>query len=361
MKRKDPRLAEVHLSWRQRATYNAYQLLDHFISRPITNKLVGKLRYRSFESVKKSLQKKGDGRLINVERRKDLSDKELKEHYIRKGIPVVLEGKAKDWPCVKNWSPQFIKDHYGNDEVPLIDAIYLEKGVQYEKLGKIIDQVLAGQSSYLRFYNLLAKHPERFHDFDHEWFRKQRQKDAYVEFTQVFIGGKNSQTGLHNAHADNLFVQVYGEKEWVLYPNDFMPIIDPPSTTSGTHRVAPKRGKYGQPFDPFKPDYEDYPMFKHIDGYHVVLQPGDILYNPPYMWHAVKNRTENIGLGYRWISPSSALSVSPFYYFLDLCAYRPTYFKAYKWYKDDGNAEFLYAEKMLRKHLEKQEKKKAKV
>ena len=78
------------------------------------------------------------------------------------------------------------------------------------------------------------------------------------------------------------------------------------------------------------------------------------------MWHAVKNLSESIGLGYRWVSPSSAIRISPFYYFLDLCAYRPSYFKAYKWYKDDSNAEFLYAEKMLRKYQAKQARKKEK-
>ncbi len=358
---KDPRLPINTFSFTQRATYNFFQVLDHFLSRPVTGKLLGKARYKAFEGVKKVMESKTDAKVIPVERRTDLSIEEFKNYYVKNGIPVVFEGAAKDWECCKTWTPEFFKAQYGNDEVPLIDAIYLDQGVKYVKLGEIIDEVLKGNSSYLRFYNMLSRHPERYNDFDREWLRKLRHKDAYVEFTQIFIGGENSNTGMHNSHADNLFVQVHGEKEWILHPNHYVPIIDPPSTTGGTYRITPKRGKYGQPFDPFTPDYESYPLFKNADSYHVILKPGDVFYNPPYMWHTVRNNTESIGLGFRWVSASSAFRSSPLYYLLDLCAYRPSYFKAFKWYKDDSNAEFLYAEKMMRKHkakLEKQERKK---
>lgn len=358
--KQDPKLPANIFSFKQRATYNFFQVLDHFITRPVTVKLFGKWRYNAFLDIKKTLEKKGSSTIIPVERRTDLSDKEFLEYYVKNGIPVVMEGKAKDWDCCKLWSHEYIKEKYGDDEVPLVDAFYLDQGVRHLQLREIIDQVLKGNNSYLRFYNLLTRHPERLNDFDSAWLKSLKHKDAYVEFTQVFIGGAKSQTGMHNSHADNLFVQVYGEKEWVLYPNYFMPLIDPPSTTGGTYRIAPKRGKYGQPFDPYKPDHEDYPLFQYIDGYRVVLKPGDVFYNPPYMWHTVRNNTASIGIGFRWVSPSNVLRSYPLYYLLDLCAYRPSYFVAYRWHRRDSNAEFLYAEKMYRKEKERQEKKKAK-
>ncbi|MFD2566784.1 cupin-like domain-containing protein [Pseudotenacibaculum haliotis] len=344
----------------QRFGYGFFQFLDHFLSRKLTVKLFGKLRYKLFLSISKTLKKKGKGTIKEVDVRENLSVEEFKKQYLKKKIPVVLKGAAKDWESCQKWTPDFFKELYGEDEVPLIDAIYLEQGVKYVKLKQIIEEVLKGNSSYLRFYNLLSRHPERYDDFNKKWLQKLKHKSSYVTFTQIFIGGKNSNTGLHNSHADNLFVQMHGEKEWVLYPNYFAPLIDPPSTTGGTYRVTPKRGKFGQPFNPFQPDYEDYPLYKYIDGYKVVLQPGDVFYNPPYVWHSVRNNTESIGLGYRWVSAFSAFTSSPLYYFLDLCAYRPSYFKAYKWYKDDSNAEFLYAEKMLKKQQERMKRKESK-
>lgn len=359
--KQDPKLPACVFTKGQIRKYNFFQFCDHFISRPLTNKLFGKWRQRVFEDIKATLEKKGTSTIIPVERVKDLSVEKFKNYYVKYGIPVVFEGAAKDWEAINKWSPEYFKEVYGNDEVPLVDAFYLDKGVTHLKLKEIIDEVLKGQNSYLRFYNLLHRHPECYNEFDQSWLKSLKHAKSYVEFTQVFIGGAKSMTGMHNSHADNLFVQVYGEKEWVLYPNYFMPLIDPPSTTGGTYRIAPMRGKNGQPFNAFYPDFETYPLYQYIDGYNVVLKPGDVFYNPPYMWHTVRNNTDSIGIGFRWCSFSNIRKSYPFYYFLDLMAFRPLYFKAYRWHKKDSNKEFLYAEKMYRKMKAKEEKAKRKL
>lgn len=357
---RDPRLPLHVFSFGQRFTYGFFQFLDHFLSRRVVVKLFGRWRYRAFESVKRTLEANGPGQLIPVERRKSLSIEEFHREYLMKGIPVVIEGAALNWPCTVQWTPENIREMYGEDEVPMLDAVYLENGVKYIKLRQIIDEILEGKNTYFRFYNLLARHPERIADFDLEWLRKMKHKRNYTEFFQVFIGGAHSRTAMHNAHADNLFVQVHGEKEWILYPHYFAPLIDPPSTLGGTYRIGPKRGEKGKPFDPYFPDYETYPLYKYIHGYHVILKPGDVFYNPPYMWHTVRNNSSSIGIGYRWTNALSAFRNGPLYYILDLCAYRPSYFRAYRWYKKDSNAEFVYLEKQLRKQREKQERKKKK-
>ena len=355
---RDPRLPKCPISYRNRAQYNFYQVLDHFISRPLTVKLFGKSRYRLFKRISKELEDRGSSTILPVERRKNLSIEEFKREYLHKGIPVVLEGAAKNWTCCEEWDFSLFSKEYGDDDVPIVDPIYVEQGVKYLKLKEVVREILNGKNMYFRFYNLLSRHPERLGDLKLDWLKSLRHKKAYTEFTQVFIGGANSMTGMHNSHADNLFVQVKGEKHWILYPNYFVSLIDPPSTTGGTYRVSPRRGKEAKPFHHFTPDYETYPLYKYIDGYRVELKPGDVFYNPPYMWHAVKNMSENIGVGFRWVSAGSAFKTSPLYYLLDLMAYRPSYFKAYKWHKNDGNAEFLYMQKLIEKQRKRQAKQK---
>ncbi len=346
----DPRLPKNPFNFKQRATYNFFQVLDHFITRQMTLKLLGNWRYKAFLRAAESLKKKGKGELIQVERRSNLTEEEFKNEYVKKGIPVVLTGAANNWDCVKKWSPQFFKKLHGSDQVPIIDSADLGKDIEYISLAELIDAIEQGNNkAYFRFYNLLVQHPEHLKDFDLEWLRSFRHKRQYFESFQVFIGGEGSMTDIHNAHIANLFVQAYGKKEWVLYPNHYVPFIDPPSTENGIFRNAPARVD-NKAFNPFNPDFEAYPYFGCLDGYRVILEPGDVLYNPPFMWHAVRNLTDSIGVGFRWVNVWHSFKASPTYYLLDLMAYRPNYFKSIRMVKQNANQQFIHRLEKMRKY-----------
>lgn len=337
----DPNFPKNPFPLWQRVGYHIFQFIDHFISRPITIKLLGKPRYWLFLQMVKKLKATGPSKKIEVERRTDLTLEEFKNYYVKKGIPVIFDGFAKNWGCVKNWSPEYFKELHGDDEVPLIDSADLNKEIEYTTLSKVIDEIDKGNNKiYFRFYNLLFRHPEHLKDFDLKWLRKHRHKSIYFESFQVFIGGKNSTTGIHNAHISNLFVQAYGEKEWYLYPNHLIPFIDPLPTLNGIYRNAAARSN-GKPFSPFSPNYEDYPYFNYLDCYHLILKPGDVFYNPPFMWHTVRNPSKSIGVGFRWINAIHSFKSSPIYYLLDLMAFKPNYFSSIKMVKKNANDQFI--------------------
>ena len=73
------------------------QILDHFFGR----KRFFKDRTAYYKNLNETMPKIGEGCVMPIERRKDLSLKEFKSHYVKKGIPVVLEGAALDWPLRK--------------------------------------------------------------------------------------------------------------------------------------------------------------------------------------------------------------------------------------------------------------------
>jgi hypothetical protein len=311
-----------------------------------------------------SLKKHGEGKLMPIERRKDLSLEEFKNHYVRKGIPVVLEGAAKDWACANKWSLEYFKELHGKDEIVLVDQGDEDYPYELTTLADVINNIRGGGSKYYRFYPLLVRHPEHIKDFDYEWLRKRRNKPVMVDAFQVFIGGEGSYTGLHNANQSNLFVQTYGEKKWALYSHYYSTIIDP-SPIHNLYRTAPRKKVEG-PFNPFEPDFSaPYELYKYIDGYEVHLKPGDILWNPPFYWHAVKNVTDSIGVGYRWLSPFYSFKISPLYMLLDCFATKPPIWKTYSLYKKDINELQLEEVKKLEeaKRIMKaqEEKKKTKV
>lgn len=336
------------LSYSQRLNYGAYQFLDHFFGRQNVFKLFRGQRRSLFRGIRSSLQKKGEGKLIPIERRKDLSREEFTREYIHKGIPVVLEGAAKDWDCCKKWSMQYLKDLHGDDDIVLVDQNRPLDPYEKIKLRDVIDNIREGGSKYYRFYPLFARHPEHMAECDFKWLRSFRHKFTIAESTQCFIGGKGTETAIHNAYPPNLFVMAHGEKEWVIYPPYYTAIVDP-DPVRNIYRSAPY--KAGYPFNPFNPDYKSYELYKHIDGYHVHLKQGDILWNPPYWWHTVKNLTDSIGFGYRWVPPLYCFKIAPLYFTLDMLCMNPPVWETIKLFKKDFNLLQLAETGRLKEYL----------
>lgn len=324
------------LSKSQLLKYGYFQILDHFLGRTRAHHLTETQRRKFYHQLIKRFEERGEGKTIPLERRKNLSLEEFKKEYVAKQKPVILEGAAKEWDCVKNWNLDYFKNLHGKDEIAIMDQQDMHSPYVRMTLADVIDGIRQGNGKYYRFYPLLEKHPEHILDFDYKWLRDRRNKGTWFEAFQVFIGGHDTVTPLHNANQCNLFTQVVGEKKWVLYHPKLTAIIDP-APVQNVYRSAPLR-KDDLPFDPFNPDFDPpYALYKYIDGYSVHLKPGDVLWNPPFWWHAVKNLGDSIGVGYRWLPPLYCFKASPLYSFLDLCATNPPIWKSYKLYKQDIN------------------------
>jgi hypothetical protein len=321
---------------KNRVLYGYFQFLDHFIGRPNTLKLHRKSRKKLYDNLNDQLQNKGLGEKKFIERKSNLSLSEFKKNYLKKGIPVVLDGAAKDWECVQNWSLEYFKKLHGEDEILLSGDNYSEEAFEMLKLKDLIDNIREGGQKYYRFYPLLSKHPEHIKDFDYSWLRERKASMPLGEFFQVFMGGKGTSTPMHNSTGANLFTQVYGEKKWVIYPPNKTVIVDP-DPSKNLHRSAPYKTGVG-PFDPFNPNY-DYPyhLYQYIDSYEAVLKPGDVLFLPPHYWHAVTNLTDSIGVGYRWWSLFNSIKVSALYSILDVFILNPPFWKLKKMYGKDYN------------------------
>lgn len=320
----------------ERLQYGYYQFMDHFLGRKRSFRLHQNARKQLYKDLHERFKNSGKvGQTHEIERRKDLSLNEFKNHYIKKGIPVVLEGKAKDWACAKNWSLDYFSDLYGDEEILYVNHEVIEDPYERILLRDIMEGIKKGDGSkYYRFYPLLQRHPEHIKDFDYEWILKARHNLTLGENFQVFVGGKGSCTPLHNAFSCNLFTQAYGQKEWYIYSPYYSMIFDPDPAQNIYRNVSSRQGGV---FDPFEPDYDKFPLFKYIDRTHVLLNPGDVFYNPPYWWHSVKNPSDSIGVGYRWLPPLHCFKRSPLYFFLDLCATNPTLWKTMKLAKTDIN------------------------
>ncbi len=115
-----------------------------------------------------------------------------------------------------------------------------------------------------------------------------------ASFAQLFVGRSGTGAPLHFAYAWNFFYMVDGKKKWYfIEPNDFY-LAYPKFVAGGTAGIM-----FSQYPDGIREDIT--PAFKYCPFYVAELEPGDILLNPAYWCHGVKNTTDkSVGIATRW-------------------------------------------------------------
>jgi hypothetical protein len=115
-----------------------------------------------------------------------------------------------------------------------------------------------------------------------------------VGYEQLFVGRRGTGTPFHNAAVWNMFYQIDGVKRWWF--------IDPYDTILGYPlAICGRAASFLFCLWPNEYNEEAFPLFKYCPMYTAELQPGDVLFNPPWWWHAIKNTTETtVAVASRW-------------------------------------------------------------
>lgn len=307
----------MDIKLRNRVQFNFYRFLEHFT----------KLKFdktRLHKRIFNDLSNGPKGQKIQIQRVKDITLRDFKAKYLHKGIPVILDGFASEWGCTKEWNLDSLSKRFGEDKLVLIDENHSsgEYKLSNTTLAEVLEAMRSGdKSKYSRFNRLLYDHPELVDDFDLSWMKKARNKLSSGETFQVFLGARDSQTKIHAASEHNLFTQVVGQKHWYLISPKYDPVLRP------LNLRAPY---FHTDFDPAKPDYDKFPAAEYIDIYEGLLNPGDVLFNPPSFWHQIDNPTASIGVGFRWFNLYDSLKLNCSQTLLTLFALNPTIFTATK-------------------------------
>jgi hypothetical protein len=268
----------------------------------------------------------GDGGVYPVERRCGLTPQEFREKYFVPGIPVVLEGAAAEWPAIKKWTPDYLSRLCGHEETKVLDGrnwtVNRDAGQEAvstaENLVPIHDlmrSVTAGGAWYGAFMELLDTHADLRRDLDLSFVKRFGHTNRHIPWqrnilARMYVGGPGTATSLHCAGVSNLFVQIYGQKKWVLISPWYTPFMYPATT----------RGINWQSRVDFRdPDDAGCPLYRFVDRYETVLGPGDVLWNPPFVWHGVMNLTESIAVSLWWTNVTRAFRSNVLLSMLTLC------------------------------------------
>ncbi|MBK9320213.1 MAG: cupin-like domain-containing protein [Bacteroidetes bacterium] len=230
-----------------------------------------------------------------IDKRKNLSRRELIEEYVIPGIPVVLCDGTKDWKAMGKLTPPYFKSKYG----ALVKEV---KGKAYS-IADFVDLMLSSTENSPAPYpfnlNVEEYFPELLEDFKPEILYAKSNRVHHpllpkfmlkgTEVYELFFGGKGSSFPF--LHIDALFLhtqitQIYGSKEFILYPPEQSEFMYPRKDNPKLSHV-----------DPIHPDFEKFPLFKNAKPIRVMVHPGETILFPTGWWHSTQMYEPCISLG----------------------------------------------------------------
>jgi Cupin-like domain len=254
---------------------------------------------RKLESVTGNLQKVWESQPNYgvVERRKAVSKQEFVERYVRGCRPLVITGIARDWPAMKRWSPEDLKQRFGHMDVQIQAERNSDPNFEANKLahnrktnlGQFVDRVVNGGPTndyYLTANNEVLREPGfapllqdigTLPDFC--------DRSQLARLSSFWFGPAGTNTPLHHDTIMLLHTQITGRKRWRL--------ISPLET--------PRLYNFDNVFSPInldKPDLYRYPLFKDVKVLETVLEPGDTIFLPLAWWHQVTSLAVSLSFSY---------------------------------------------------------------
>lgn len=245
---------------------------------------------------------------------KDFSMERMREATNNWRSPAVVRGLFANTTATKRWGePGYLKSIIGQYQIPVVTNTSWDKGQQNRSMtpiGEAWDEILANElSRTYMFFPVKSRYQVVNHtqtlldeelvdkvnklvrgdlDFDRIW------KGFGSETHKTFVGSQmiagrgmkqakeTTGTGFHCAVGNNWFIQVVGKKQWYF--------VDQYNSAW----MIPRRGGLYNMVTGAKETMQknmDYLPLKTTD-----VSAGDLLYNPDWMWHAIRNY-EGLSIG----------------------------------------------------------------
>lgn len=294
--------------------------------------------------LKLSGKKKNDNDSKIAQNRKGKGSYKIEDQLSPAGTEIILfKGIASHWEAVRNWDLNYFKEKFGNHMItinnnPGLVADNVVTKTEHLKLSEYIQQVQQGDLKYLKLSSLVHDEPQLKNQLDYNVLKNFQPFLSTGETYYTFIGGKGSITPMHNEIPCNVYVQIHGRKRWVLYPPDDFTLL-------GTH--AERRPYFFTNANPDFQEDEKYPFLKYAGKIEIIIEPGDILYVPPFYWHYVENITDSISVAYKFANVPLSLRVSKFFTLMFFMATKPSIFTSF-FVKRVKNKDYILDEKHSR-------------
>jgi hypothetical protein len=233
----------------------------------------------------------------HVEKRSRVSRDEFITRYVRGCRPVVLTDVANDWPAMRRWSPQDLKQRFGHLQVEIQAERSANQRYEVDKLkhrrqvnlGEFVDRVLAkGQSNdeYLTANNELLRRPEFAPLLEDIGSLPQVCDRAQLaDRSSFWFGPGGTVTPLHHDTLMLFHTQIVGRKRWRF--------VSPLQT--------PLLYNHFQVYSDINLDAVNlmrHPDFVGVKVLDVVVEPGETMFLPLAWWHQVSSLDVSLSFSY---------------------------------------------------------------
>ncbi len=275
----------------------------------------------------------------------EMSINTLKEKFAQDIRPIVIRGYAKDHACVRDWTPEYFKENYGQFKVFFTST---EKILNDDNilLSEFIDSVISGNKNRAYIENLsdiFNVFPELHDQIGLDKVGQYLGDYAsYHRIAQFFLGGRGTGAVYHCANELNCFLNIYGEKQWTFVHPKYASAMYTSMFNKGffvgsfVKHNAPKGFLEAQ-----------FPLYNRIPKLRIILKPGDMLINPPWWWHAIDNLSPvTIAVATRWKILTDHIHQNSFYEFVQ--SFRADRLDIFR--KKFADGEVVVSDKQIRKN-----------
>lgn len=212
------------------------------------------------------------------------SDLDIDAWCRRLKTPVLITDIYEVFPRLADWTPNFLDKKVG-DTIVDINSSETDIFVDYHRpvqmsLSEYSRQIKFDSPDVGRRLYLSALRIDRtFPTLKSELLFDTLLPQERMLFQWLWYGPRGNTTGLHYDSSDNFFMQLHGQKRWIMTEPNSILNLHP-------HSALSKRPALSD-FNPLQPDFEKFPKAQNVKFYDLVLNPASVLYIPAFWWHQV--------------------------------------------------------------------------
>ncbi|XP_074053506.1 bifunctional peptidase and arginyl-hydroxylase JMJD5 isoform X2 [Macrotis lagotis] len=220
----------------------------------------------------------------------------FRKNYLVPQKPVILEGIANHWPCMRKWSLEYIQEIAGFRTVPVeVGSKYTDEewSQSLMTVNEFISKYIMNKDDigYLAQHQLFDQIPELKQDIcipDYCCLGNGEEEDITIN---AWFGPAGTISPLHQDPQQNFLVQVLGRKYIQLYsPQESESLY--PHETQLLHNTSQ--------VDVENPNLIKFPEFTKASYQSCILNPGQILFIPVKYWHYVRALDISFSVSFWW-------------------------------------------------------------